>query len=190
MVKKIFTIFLLSFLVTFLYSQQYVDIATAKNKISELEKTNSDLSSKSESLRKEIADLREKNKNNEKQIDDIRIMLDKVGVKSSALYYYSKDISDLATKNAAQDAYKKNKDMQAKLEKKSNVLKLEVRENNRNIEKKEAELSDYLYKIDVNTLEIRKYESAINKTSSQNDLVNSYVKSVDDYSAEVDALLK
>ncbi|HOV13139.1 MAG TPA: hypothetical protein PK771_02550 [Spirochaetota bacterium] len=190
MFKNGLFLFFIVFAVTFSYSQQYVDVASAKKKISDLEKLNSDLAAKSDTLRKEINDLREKNKANEKQIDDIRIMLDKVGVKSSALYYYSKDITDQATKTSAQDAYNKNKEMQKKLEDKSNALKLDVRENNRTIEKKETELRDCLYKIDVNTLEIRKNDAAINKTSAQNDLVNSYVKSVDEYSKDVDALLK
>lgn len=190
MFKLQITFILILFTASFAFSQQYVDIATAKNKISELEKQNSDLKAKAETLRKEISDLQEKNKANEKKIEDIRIVHSKVGVKSSALYYYSKDISDEATKKAALDAYNKNNDVKVKLEDKSYVLKYEIKENNKKIGKKDTELSDCLYKIDANIMEIRKYEASVNKTASQNDLVNSYIKSVDQSLTEADTVLK
>ena len=174
----------------FSYSQQYVDITTAKKKVEALQKANSDLTTKADTLRKEISDLREKNKNNEKQIGEISSMLNTVGVKSSALYYYSKEISDEVTKSSALNAYNKNKESQKKLESKRDALNLEIRENKRLIDVKDVELSDALYKIETNTLEIRKLEASINKTSGQNDLVNSYIKDVDSYSSQVEALIK
>ncbi|OHD13310.1 MAG: hypothetical protein A2086_02795 [Spirochaetes bacterium GWD1_27_9] len=192
MFKKHFIIIIAMFTLVFAYSAdpKYVDVVTAKNRISALEKTNTDLNAKADSLRTEIKNLEEKNVKNTKQIEDIKSTLDKVNVRSSALYYYAKEVIDVETKKAAMDSYNKNLDLKKKLEAKKEELEKETKSNNEKIQQNTDQICDSLYKVERNTYEIRNLQASIDKTNNQTEYVNGYIKQVDSFTSEAEALLK
>lgn len=169
---------------------KFIDVNEAKAKISVYEADNKDFDAKAADMRTKIKTTQDENVEIKKKLDELVPLLDKVKVKSSAMFYYNQELADKTVKDQAQTAYNKNLDLRKKVEEKIDSLSLTYKANLQKIDEYVKNLGGFLYRVQKNNEEIIKINTKMANTGNQSEVISNAIKDIDKFVSDSEALLK
>lgn len=194
--RKLLTIAVLVFLVSagIGFSQErqipYVDIVSAQKNIEVLKAENQKLSEDNARLNKEIADLATQNDQAQQQINKIDPLLASVISKGKELFNVNSTIVDETMKQKAGEAIRKNNELRTRLEQRRKELQDLIAANQKKIDANRTMAFINESKISKNNDTIVLLEASIAKTKNQQDIVEKYIASVNEFLSKTEQEIK
>ena len=171
----------------FVFSEEkipYVDIEEAQSQIDELTAENEQMDGQTTELQSENEQLESDIEEWQKQINEIELVLERVRQKGADLYEIYSDIVDKPTKEKANEAISRNRDLRNQLEDKKEVLAKQIEEAQKQKESNNKQVGINNKKIARNTDTINLLTASIEKTRTQTEVLNSYIDTVNDINEE------
>ena len=171
----------------FVFSEEkipYVDIEEAQSQIDELTAENEQMDGQTTELQSENEQLESDIEEWQKQINEIELVLERVRQKGADLYEIYSDIVDKPTKEKANEAISRNRDLRNQLEDKKEVLDKQIEEAQKQKESNNKQVGINNKKIARNTDTINLLTASIEKTRTQTEVLNSYIDTVNDINEE------
>ena len=181
-------------LATGLYAQAkaiaYVDIETAKNQVATLTAENDTLSAENTKLSTENTSLNSKIASNQNTVNEINPIMENVKAKGSELYTIISTISDKKMKDLANASLTRNKELQSRLDAKKLELEKEIAVSLRTITNNQKQIEINNSKMLKNRDTVVILSAAVSKTEQQQAQLANYMKDVDSFLTNAEAILK
>lgn len=165
----------------FVYSNEkipYVDIEEAQSQIDELTAANEQMEKQTGELQNESKQLESDIEERQKQINEIEMVLERVRQKGADLYEIYSDIVDKPTKEKANEAISRNRELRNQLEDKKEALGKQIEEAQKQKESNNKQIGINNKKIARNADTINLLTASIEKTRTQTEVLNSYIDTV------------
>lgn len=156
----------------------YVDIEEAQSQIDGLTAANEQMNQQTSELNGDNKKLESDIEEWQKQINEIELVLERVRQKGSDLYEIYSDIVDKPTKEKANEAISRNRELRNQLEDKKEVLEKQIEESQKQKEANNKQMGINTTKIARNTDTINLLAASIEKTKTQTEVLNSYIDTV------------
>jgi chromosome segregation ATPase len=162
----------------------YVDIEEAQAKIEKLENANEQMRQESETLQQENSEIETDMEQWQTQINEINFILDRVKQKAADLYEIKSDIVDKDLKKKATDAIERNRNLRDELEDKKESLQKKIKNAEEEMEDNKKQININNRKIARNIDTVNLLNASIEKTRTQQEMVDSYISTVKDINSE------